>query len=261
MERVLIPANPGVFSAWGMLQGDVRHDAVTTHYRRLDQPFVDLTEPIGRLKDKVCHEMEVDDDPAGRGCGSRPMSSCATWAQEYSLPIPLPGTVADGDFSASFHARYEERYGHCNPEAPVEMVAIRLTGIREFERGPSGDGNGARRLGRGEPRAGDLRRAADGGPDRGPGQPVRPPSGSGHRRGTVHDHGGSSRMGVTRGIPGPSGDGTRRPIMSDTTGNGNAPNVPSPATVEVVRHAFIFRRRADAPEPVPERPTARSSTR
>jgi N-methylhydantoinase A len=141
VERVLIPANPGVFSAWGMLQGDVRHDAVTTHYRRLDQPYVDLTEPIERLKDKVCHEMEVDEDQRA-GMRFETHVELRYVGQEYSLPIPLVDTVADAAFRASFHARYEERYGHCNPEAPIEMVAIRLTGIREFERGPTGQGNG-----------------------------------------------------------------------------------------------------------------------
>ena len=65
--------------------------------------------------------------------------------QEYSLPVPLPGTEADDEFKASFHSRYLERYGHSNPEAPIEMVAIRLTGIVEFDRGPGGSragGNG-----------------------------------------------------------------------------------------------------------------------
>ncbi|MDE0139069.1 MAG: hydantoinase/oxoprolinase family protein [bacterium] len=141
VERVLIPADPGVFSAWGMLQGDVRHDAVTTHYRRLDRPIVDLTEPIERLKDKVCREMEVDDEQRA-GMRFETHIELRYVGQEYSLPIPLVGAEADEEFKASFHARYEERYGHANPEAPIEMVAIRLTGIREFERGPSGNGNG-----------------------------------------------------------------------------------------------------------------------
>ena len=141
VERVLIPTDPGVFSAWGMLQGDIRHDAVTTHYRRLDQPVVDLTEPIERLKDKVCREMEVDDEQRA-GMRFETHIELRYVGQEYSLPIPLAGAAADEEFKASFHARYEERYGHANPEAPIEMVAIRLTGIREFERGPSGNGNG-----------------------------------------------------------------------------------------------------------------------
>ncbi len=139
VDRVLIPANPGVFSAWGMLQGDVRHDAVTTHYRRLDQPIVDLTEQVERLKDKVCQEMEVDEAQRA-GMSFEAYIELRYVGQEYSLPIMLPTTVADEGLRASFHARYEERYGHSNPEAPIEMVAIRLTGIREFERGPSGSG-------------------------------------------------------------------------------------------------------------------------
>ena len=137
--RVLIPSNPGVFSAWGMLQGDVRHDAVVTHYRRLDQPVTDLTEPIERLKDKVCREMEVDE--AGRAdMRFETHIELRYVGQEYYLPIVLPGTMADEDFKAAFHDRYNQRYGHSNPEAPIEMVAIRLTGILEFRRDFSGEG-------------------------------------------------------------------------------------------------------------------------
>ena len=30
IKEVIVPANPGVFSAWGMLQADIRHDASIT---------------------------------------------------------------------------------------------------------------------------------------------------------------------------------------------------------------------------------------
>ena len=144
VERVIIPWDPGVFSAWGMLQGDVRHAAVSTFYRRLDQPILDLHEPITRLKDRVCREMKVDDETRAQ-MRFETVIELRYVGQEYSLPVPLPGTAAEDEFKASFHSRYEERYGHCNPEAPIEMVAIRLTGILEFERGPGGSragGNG-----------------------------------------------------------------------------------------------------------------------
>ena len=144
VERVIIPSDPGVFSAWGMLQGDVRHDAVSTFYRRLDRPLVDLSEPIAQLKNKVCREMSVD-DAARAGMRFETNIELRYVGQEYSLPVPLPGTAADAEFKASFHRRYEERYGHCNPDAPIEMVAIRLTGILEFARGSGGgkaEGNG-----------------------------------------------------------------------------------------------------------------------
>lgn len=141
VSQVIIPSDPGVFSAWGMLQGDVRHAAVSTFYRRLDQPVVDLHEPIARLKDRVCGEMKVDAETRERMIFETNIELRYV-GQEYSLPIPLPGTEADEEFKASFHRRYEERYGHCNPEAPIEMVAIRLTGILEFDHGSEGSGSG-----------------------------------------------------------------------------------------------------------------------
>ena len=144
VERVIIPSDPGVFSAWGMLQGDVRHAAVSTFYRRLDEPYLDLHEPIARLKNRVCTEMKVDDATRAE-MRFEAIIELRYVGQEYTLRVPLQGTVADADFKASFHSRYEERYGHCNPEAPIEMVAIRLTGILEFEGGSGGSrstGNG-----------------------------------------------------------------------------------------------------------------------
>ena len=146
VERVVIPSDPGVFSAWGMLQGDVRHDVVSTFYRRLDHPALDLSEPIAQLEEKVCREMKAP--PAARaGMRFEVNVELRYVGQEYSLPVPLPGAAADAEFKADFHRRYEQRYGHSNPQAPVEMVAIRLTGILEFPRAaargrPAGGGGG-----------------------------------------------------------------------------------------------------------------------
>src|SRR5262249_3555365 len=52
IERVLIPAIPGAFSAWGMLQGDVRHDTVQTFYRPVDSAS-DLPDVVETLKRRV----------------------------------------------------------------------------------------------------------------------------------------------------------------------------------------------------------------
>lgn len=148
VDRVVIPSDPGVFSAWGMLQGDVRQDVVSTFYRRLDQPSLDLSEPIAQLEEKVCREMKVTDE-ARAGMRFEVNVELRYVGQEYSLPVPLPGTAADAEFEADFHRRYEQRYGHSNPQAPIEMVAVRLTGILEFPReagrdaAPGGGGGGS----------------------------------------------------------------------------------------------------------------------
>ena len=134
VDRVVIPSDPGVFSAWGMLQGDVRQDVVSTFYRRLDRPVLDLSEPIAQLEEKVCREMKVT-EAARAGMRFEVNVELRYVGQEYSLPVPLRGAAADDEFEADFHRRYEQRYGHSNPQAPIEMVAIRLTGILEFPRG------------------------------------------------------------------------------------------------------------------------------
>lgn len=142
VERVIVPANPGVFSAWGMLQGDIRHDVVLTFYRRLDAPQLDLSEPIARLRDRACREMQADEE-AQRRMRFEVNVELRYVGQEYSLPVPLPGWAADDALRAAFHDRYRQRYGHSNPQAPIELVAIRLTAVMEFDRGAEGERAGA----------------------------------------------------------------------------------------------------------------------
>ena len=137
VERVIVPADPGVFSAWGMLQGDIRHDVVLTFYRRLDAPQLDLSEPIALLRDRACREMRVDEE-AQKRMRFEVNVELRYVGQEYSLPVPLPGSAADDALRAAFHDRYQQRYGHSNPQAPIELVAIRLTAVMEFDRGAEG---------------------------------------------------------------------------------------------------------------------------
>ncbi len=134
VERVIVPADPGVFSAWGMLQGDIRHDVVLTFYRRLDAPQLDLSEPIALLRDRACREMRADEE-AQKRMRFEVNVELRYVGQEYSLPVPLPGSAADDALRAAFHDRYQQRYGHSNPQAPIELVAIRLTAVMEFDRG------------------------------------------------------------------------------------------------------------------------------
>lgn len=61
-------------------------------------------------------------------------------SQEFSLNVPL--TSADepesGDFVANLAARfstmYHERYGHSNPGAPIEIVALRMQAVGDLGR-------------------------------------------------------------------------------------------------------------------------------
>ena len=53
--------------------------------------------------------------------------------QEYSLLVPLNKDSVDDVLLKSFHDAYFLRYGHSQPDAPVEFVSLRMAGIVDFE--------------------------------------------------------------------------------------------------------------------------------
>jgi len=129
ISEVIIPAHPGAFSAWGMLQGDVRYDMVTTFYRRFEDAGASLGEAVAGLKDRVRRAMGSDD--LTRLCFETSVELRYV-GQEYSLLIPLEGDDADEVLADAFHGAYLTRYGHANRAAPIEFVAVRIAGIVDF---------------------------------------------------------------------------------------------------------------------------------
>jgi N-methylhydantoinase A len=150
---VLVPRFPGAFSAWGMLETEVRVDASRT----LVSPLAELdTTALTGLLD----ELEEDGLSALGGEGIGREEGRAGHAldlryvgQEYTLTVPLesaaePREHAFADAVAGrFHGLHEVRFGHANPGAPVEVVGVRSTALGDLGRAvPSeiGPSSGAR---------------------------------------------------------------------------------------------------------------------
>ena len=132
ISEVIIPAHPGAFSAWGMLQGDVRYDMVTTFYRRFADADDGLSQAVAGLKDSIQRVMGSADLTRLRFETSVELRYVG---QEYSLLIPLEGENADEKLAEDFHSAYLTRYGHANRDAPIEFVAVRMAGIVDFPQG------------------------------------------------------------------------------------------------------------------------------
>ncbi len=135
IREVIIPVYPGAFSAWGMLQTDVRHDFKETLYG-----FWDLTEPqtlndaFARLEELgrtylVDEGIEPGDVSFERAIDFR------YHGQEYVLTIPVPtGPIKMDAVRGSFDAAYERQYGHSSPEARVEMANVRVAALGRVPR-------------------------------------------------------------------------------------------------------------------------------
>jgi len=140
IDRILIPAMPGAFSAWGMLQGNIRHDSVQTFYRSFEHAGKDLDRNIELLTSKVGRLLEAD------GVASTEMRFEAAAdlryvGQEYTLTLPLPASHVRR-LDQKFHDAYQQRYGHASPGEPIEFVALRVAGIAELGRPSTTNGLG-----------------------------------------------------------------------------------------------------------------------
>ncbi|MDE0210453.1 MAG: hydantoinase/oxoprolinase family protein, partial [Boseongicola sp.] len=135
ISEVIIPVHPGAFSAWGMLQTDVRHDFKETLYgfwdlmehSRLEGAFQALAT---RGRDHLVAEgIAPDDISFERAIDFR------YYGQEYVLTIPLPDGPIDMDcVRTGFDAAYARQYGHNSPENRVEMANIRLAALGHLPR-------------------------------------------------------------------------------------------------------------------------------
>ena len=131
--EVLVPRFPGTFSAWGMLQTDLRHDftqsffqaAEGTQAQQLDAVFVQLErDGMEALRGEGVAEQAISFQ---RSADMRYLG------QEYSINVRLPELDMATILNA-FHNAHERRYGHASPGAPVEFVNLRVAAFGALER-------------------------------------------------------------------------------------------------------------------------------
>ncbi|MEL7721347.1 hydantoinase/oxoprolinase family protein [Citromicrobium bathyomarinum] len=135
MTQILIPRFPGTFSAWGMLQSDIRHDLVASHIgvmsavdeQALAASFADLEEQ-GRER------LREENVAEGAMAFARAVD-LRYEGQEYSIAVPLEDGDTLADMLDRFHALYERRYGHSQPESETEIISLRLAATGQFEHG------------------------------------------------------------------------------------------------------------------------------
>ena len=137
---VIIPVFPGAFSAWGMLQTDVRHDFKSSLYGFWDQlATADVQAGFSELECNGRNEL-LDDGVLEDDISFERAVDFRYHGQEYVLTIPLsPGLIDPVKVRASFDDAYASQYGHNNPEARVEMTNIRVAALGKLNRPPAAE--------------------------------------------------------------------------------------------------------------------------
>lgn len=139
-RSVLVPPNPAVFSAWGLLQSDYRQD-VSQSYR---VPLaVDDLHRIGQLLEAM--ESEARDALAGAPCGAVRVERALEMrylGQNHALTlnidaVPSADAATVADLKSRFDAAHRRAYAHDLAHAPVEITVLRLSAIGEVPKSPS----------------------------------------------------------------------------------------------------------------------------
>jgi N-methylhydantoinase A len=132
--EVLIPRFPGTFSAWGMLQTDLRHDFTLSFFRAADSVrAADLEEAFSAMETEGAASVQAEGIAPERITHQR-TADMRYVSQEYSINVSVPGALNLDDLRDAFHETHKQRYGHSNPAAPVEFVNLRVASFGAVER-------------------------------------------------------------------------------------------------------------------------------
>jgi N-methylhydantoinase A len=133
MRRILVPPQPGAFSALGLLCTDVVHDYIRSELRPLVEVTADHAEEIfGQLEGRAREELDAEGLDPARASFARELDLRYA-GQGYELRTPLDGLFVGRLTAATlvaarekFDQRHAQIHGHAANERPVEVVSYRL---------------------------------------------------------------------------------------------------------------------------------------
>jgi N-methylhydantoinase A len=138
IPRIIVPNLPGTFSAWGMLQTDIRHDLVRTFYQRVSDTDAPALQTEYSEMEQSGADLLVQEKVEAAAMRFVRSADMRYVGQEYFVNIPLPVTIGEhalADLPGRFHQAYLDRYGHSNPEEAIEFVNLRVSAIGALPKG------------------------------------------------------------------------------------------------------------------------------
>ncbi len=130
IATIVVPADPGILCAEGLLDSDLTADFVRTLLLRLDDGALSaLAAARGELQAEAGAWLACE----GVAEGARRVAWSAELryrGQNYELPVPVPDRAIDVALCrallADFHPAHELAYGFASPQEPVELVNLKV---------------------------------------------------------------------------------------------------------------------------------------
>jgi N-methylhydantoinase A len=129
IPRLMVPPNPGILCALGLLIADLRHDLSQTQLTaHADFSAADARASFQPMLAEARYLLAGDHVPPERRRIEMRVDMRYI-GQSFELPIPVAG-FGQKKWAAlvpAFHAEHQRRFGHCDPSAPVEIVSLAVT--------------------------------------------------------------------------------------------------------------------------------------
>ncbi|VCU72067.1 Acetophenone carboxylase gamma subunit [Pigmentiphaga humi] len=133
IPMVIVPPEPGNFSAVGMLLADARIDSSTTFVRQLDDPaMADAAAVLEGMRAQLTAALQASSVHARPSFSA--FAEIRYRGQVHSIRTPLVPSAAAADLRATFESLYRARYGHADPKGAVEIVNLTLAGLGEMDK-------------------------------------------------------------------------------------------------------------------------------
>lgn len=139
IPMIIIPPNPGVTSATGLLLADIRHDYVSTFLEFVDEvDLLKLQKSFSILEERASKQMIADGVPETDFIIVRSIDTRYA-GQTHELNVEFTSKVIDDraikEFKISFQKKHMMEYGHSkNLDYPVEIVNIRVSAVASVEK-------------------------------------------------------------------------------------------------------------------------------
>lgn len=140
IRRVVIPPNPGILCAEGLLQSDRRADFVKTVFRRLQASEASHFEAVWN---ELSAQSESWFEREAVSADQRALNWTADLryvGQNFELTLPITRaeleTSGIAKFSARFHLAHDTAYGFSSSGETIEVVNLRVTATGELDKPP-----------------------------------------------------------------------------------------------------------------------------
>ena len=133
IPRVLIPPEPGNFSAIGMLLADARLDLSKTFVGALNEATVATFNEAFAEMETEARTALIREFGAGDVLFER-HAEMRYVGQRHNIKVPIANSETLADIRSDFDREYKRRYGHADARAKAEIQALHLSAFTRLRR-------------------------------------------------------------------------------------------------------------------------------